>query len=1120
MKATTQTLRLVAAIALAFAALTATAEKKPVVKVVDSCSDGISYWVKYTINGMEFRSDIAGYRINEKAWKYMSEEDKEKTYETFTFVEDRKEQFGVFCSLAMTTWYNDQNGTTQSRAYLQDGLVKKYHPELWERFSSGNRNKYYNESVKPAVPMGFEENMAGSLYCDEHGCYFCPESYELELKFDEIIILWEWAQAAYDTLGPSEYLRAQAAVKSISGDLIQLICDRVLVPNITPWSGIAPSGIAGIPSKIFGAVLDMGNSLTGAQDSLVKNVAGEKADAKKARLVIDAANEAIESNVKIIKECMDGIQTLRGEIEAQYPALKAAYNERKEAVEKARTEKKADNWEWEDPRIASEEAFATYQNRSVTKYITNQLARDIVNGNSSATEALENWCKSDEDLIAASTVIREFISGKKAFWYGTNHDPELDMYSEAEDPHYKIMETRLQRALDVRAAYLEEQLRRQELRDEGWRSFLQEQQENCARANEAYRLAGETLPIYVTEQQLGPNNLIFLDANTAIGKACLLPAAAGTASAEAAAYRKRLDALMEEKNKLRTACRVADEGLDLVESYLRSGGYGLGNKKQNKVKVANAYSTGDDVATDNYKKLTLLWQDFNNHNRFREWEMTYLLDLYENEEKYKKEIKGRYAKPSEGDAGIIEHEIPDPYLHLALKAREFASHPSTWSNPYMYYSHMIGIYDDGQTLLFEARDGNRGLGSYAYFAKNYYKTYFGGQPDVFDDCVEPYLREIDSARAAASGVAEISYTVSFEPNGGKGANMAPQTFIGYAPQALAANTWAPPSPGETFVGWARTPDGNVIFGDREVIKVSEDMTLYARWSGNYSEGGGSGGSEGGGQGGGGSVTPGYEVLDAKDITEPYAAPKAVTLKGVVYDGGDVAGVVELKLGKVNDRKGTSKVSGSFTGLDGKKITLKAATVENIDGTAPASVSLDVKGRGTMTVTIGGDMFAGSLGEWHVQSDAVGGDGGNPKIGVVVEANDLSKFPGSVLEALLPDGEPFAVVGGKWKFAKAASVKWAKPKKDAPLPEIYDEESGKGLIVDTSKGSNLSGLKLTYTPKKGTFKGKFTVYALEGEGKATKLKKYKVGVTGVVVGGVGYGEATCKKPAVRWTVTVE
>ena len=56
-------------------------------------------------------------------------------------------------------------------------------------------------------------------------------------------------------------------------------------------------------------------------------------------------------------------------------------------------------------------------------------------------------------------------------------------------------------------------------------------------------------------------------------------------------------------------------------------------------------------------------------------------------------------------------------------------------------------------------------------------------------------------------------------------------------------------------------------------------------------------------------------------------------------------------------------------------------------------------------------------------------------------------------------------------------------------------------------------------KKGTFKGSFKVYALKGAGKARKLKKYTVNVSGVVVDGVGYGTATCKKPAVAWPVTV-
>ena len=53
-----------------------------------------------------------------------------------------------------------------------------------------------------------------------------------------------------------------------------------------------------------------------------------------------------------------------------------------------------------------------------------------------------------------------------------------------------------------------------------------------------------------------------------------------------------------------------------------------------------------------------------------------------------------------------------------------------------------------------------------------------------------------------------------------------------------------------------------------------------------------------------------------------------------------------------------------------------------------------------------------------------------------------------------------------------------------------------------------------------FKVSFKVYALEGEGAKTKLKSYTVNVNGAVVGGVGYGMATCKKPALSWSVTVK
>ena len=115
------------------------------------------------------------------------------------------------------------------------------------------------------------------------------------------------------------------------------------------------------------------------------------------------------------------------------------------------------------------------------------------------------------------------------------------------------------------------------------------------------------------------------------------------------------------------------------------------------------------------------------------------------------------------------------------------------------------------------------------------------------------------------------------------------------------------------------------------------------------------------------------------------------------------------------------------------------------------------------------------------------------------------WPDGTVVDLLPEDEPIKVKNGKWSFAKAASVKWAKPKNMALAPEIYDEASGKGLIVDESKGTNLSGLKLTYTPKKGTFKGSFKVYAIQNG----KLKKYTAKVTGIVVNGTGYGIATGK-----------
>ena len=95
---------------------------------------------------------------------------------------------------------------------------------------------------------------------------------------------------------------------------------------------------------------------------------------------------------------------------------------------------------------------------------------------------------------------------------------------------------------------------------------------------------------------------------------------------------------------------------------------------------------------------------------------------------------------------------------------------------------------------------------------------------------------------------------------------------------------------------------------------------------------------------------------------------------------------------------------------------------------------------------------------------------------------------------LPDGVSVAQNDTKWVVAGGAKAGKLTMKN--------------GVLDDSKAGENPSGLKLTYKAKEGSFKGSFKAYADVGG----KLKATTVAVTGMMVDGVGYGTATCKKPA--------
>ena len=320
--------------------------------------------------------------------------------------------------------------------------------------------------------------------------------------------------------------------------------------------------------------------------------------------------------------------------------------------------------------------------------------------------------------------------------------------------------------------------------------------------------------------------------------------------------------------------------------------------------------------------------------------------------------------------------------------------------------------------------------------------------------------------------------------------------------------------GHTFDGWFTAASGGSQVTEETI--VTNDVTLYAHWTAN---GGGSGGDPGTGEGatGGGDVV-GDGIAGRLNVS--FA--KAQTVLGALYgrDGVPV-GTVQVKVGKVS-KKGEVKISASATVLaDGKakKVSAKAVSVI-LDATGrvpPVKVAFAAPiGEMAFEMTADGT-FTLKNGSYVMEEKSVGGNWTRAGARVWVDGGrGATALPAGTVEELLPAGEPVIPKAGKWSFAKAATVKWAKPKKGAERPEIFDEASGKGLIVDDSKGkTNLSGMKLTYTPKTGIFKGSFKIYAIQGG----KLKKVVVKVIGVVVDGKGSGSAT-GPGGVSFAVTVE
>ena len=282
--------------------------------------------------------------------------------------------------------------------------------------------------------------------------------------------------------------------------------------------------------------------------------------------------------------------------------------------------------------------------------------------------------------------------------------------------------------------------------------------------------------------------------------------------------------------------------------------------------------------------------------------------------------------------------------------------------------------------------------------------------------------------------------------------------------------------------------------------------------------------------GGGSIT----TTTTTTVTTTHYSDfsKKQTVMGYYTNpDGDTAGTVTLAIGKI--KNGKVSIKATLKSSDGKKKYSASATVaaDAASGTASGKLPFSSKNIGTMTFALeyqegAGMTFAGtSVNGYYMESyevdveeiEEIEDDGG--VLGVLlafsVDGSELEAPEGYDFVTDVPDGEPVYVgSNGKWKCDPAPSIKYKKYKEDG---EVWYELVG----LDDEKKTNISGLKISYNAKKGTFSGSFKIY-VSNEGyteKKPKIKSYTAKFTGQIVGSGGYGTAKVKIGKVTYSLPV-
>lgn len=317
-------MRALSAFLLVVTSIAAFAERKaPVVEVTGTGRGDIDshYYVDYTIDGNPCRSSEVGPNMNAAAFRLMSDKDKKKVLDAFGWnYAVRAQQFGAHTQ-ELVDFANEHGRWKELVTRIKDKQFEHNYPGLQDVFTNVSHVAYAIEQPAPR----FMPKYWGLAW----------DRWELYGRLRMLQKTWRWGCAAYEKMRDYDWLRTQLAVKSVAGDLIQLLCDKCLVPNITP------TGISGVEGQIVGTVLDYLNTATGAADEIVETAVGKRVTADAAGDLIDRFGRLLDATYGIAKACIDECDRLRDEIDAEYEKICDAEKNAQTADEEANVEANA-----------------------------------------------------------------------------------------------------------------------------------------------------------------------------------------------------------------------------------------------------------------------------------------------------------------------------------------------------------------------------------------------------------------------------------------------------------------------------------------------------------------------------------------------------------------------------------------------------------------------------------------------------------------------------------------------------------------------------------------------------------------------------------------------------------